>query len=124
MLKTPVRRVLLVDDDESLLNALQRALAEGGLEVVAHTSFEPARDAIRSEQFDAVLTDVRLGAFNGLQLAVVARQQHPRIPIIIFSGFDDPVLRAEAAAIGADYLVKPVSTGKIRTLLQQNERKA
>jgi two-component system response regulator YesN len=54
------------------------------------------------------LTDVRLGAFNGLQLAVVARDLHPDIRIIIYSGFDDPVLRAEAERLDATYLVKPI----------------
>ena len=54
-----------------------------------------------STAFDALITDVRLGAFNGLQLAVMARDTHPEIRVIVFSGFDDPVLRSDAEHIGA-----------------------
>jgi DNA-binding response OmpR family regulator len=108
---TPSRpiRVLVVDDDIALVEALERALTEGGFEVVAHTTFEGARHALREQNFDAMLTDVRLGAFNGLQLAVVARDSYPDMQIVVFSGFDDPVLRDEAQHINATYLVKPVT---------------
>ena len=84
-------RVLIVDDDPSLIDVLERGFSDAGLEVVAHTTFEGARQALRSDRFDALLTDVRLGAFNGLQLAVVARDTYPDIRIVVFSGFDDPV---------------------------------
>src|SRR6478735_2060952 len=101
MTDTAVKRVLIVDDDASLLEALERGLEYHGLDVVAHGTFEAARRALRTDSFDALLTDVRLGAFNGLHLAVEARNSHPDIRIVVFSGFDDPVLRSEAEHIGA-----------------------
>jgi DNA-binding response OmpR family regulator len=110
------KRVLIVDDDISLVGALERSLADSGFDVVAHTTFEGARHALRNETFDAMLTDVRLGAFNGIQLAVVARDSHPEMQIIVFSGFDDPVLRSEAEHIKATYLVKPVSGEELNRL--------
>ncbi len=111
-------RLLVVDDDLSLVAALERGLSEAGWDVVAHTTFEGARQALRSEQFDAMLTDVRLGAFNGLQLAVVARDSFPNIQIVVFSGFDDPVLQSEAEHIGATYVVKPVTAEVLTKLLK------
>lgn len=110
------KRVLIVDDDISLVGALERSLADGGFDVVAHTTFEGARHALRDQNFDAMLTDVRLGAFNGLQLAVVARDSHPNMQIVVFSGFDDPVLRSEAEHINATYLVKPVTGEELNRL--------
>jgi DNA-binding NtrC family response regulator len=118
--QTPTRtgqRVLIVDDDVSLLDAMDRALRDAGLDVTACSSFEDARLALRGRSFDALITDVRLGAFNGLQLAVMARDLHPHIRMIVFSGFDDPVLRADAEQIGADYLVKPVAAAHLVSLL-------
>ena len=109
--------MLVVDDDLSLLEALERGLSDGGIDVVAHTTFEGARNALRAEPFDALLTDVRLGAFNGIQLAVVARDTYPDMQIIVFSGFDDPVLRGEAEHIGATYLVKPVTAADLIRLV-------
>jgi len=113
MTDTAVKRVLIVDDDASLLEALERGLEYHGLDVVAHGTFEAARRALRTDSFDALLTDVRLGAFNGLHLAVDARNSQPDIRIVVFSGFDDPVLRSEAEHIGALYVVKPVTAEQL-----------
>ena len=112
-------RILIVDDDAPLLEVLQRAFQNAGAEVVAHSTFEGARRALQEGTFDALLTDVRLGAFNGLQLAVISRDAHPEIRVIVFSGFDDPVLRSEAERVGATYVVKPVTTEILLELVRR-----
>lgn len=114
-------KILLVDDDVSLLEALKMALTAQGKDVEACSTFEQGRMALREKHFDALITDVRLGAFNGLQLAVIARDEQPHIRIIVFSGFEDPVLRSEAAAVDADYVVKPVTGSELNTLLERRE---
>jgi DNA-binding NtrC family response regulator len=111
------RKLLVVDDDPSVLEAFEMALSSAGEDVDACGTYEAARAALRLDSFDVLLTDVRLGAYNGLQLAVLAREAHPHIRIIVFSAFEDPVLRAEAAAVGAVYLVKPVSSEQLSSLL-------
>jgi DNA-binding NtrC family response regulator len=110
-------RLLIVDDDTGLLEAMRRSLKESIQTVVACDSFERARQVLKDQAFDALITDVRLGAFNGLQLAVMARDMYPDMRLIVFSGFDDPVLRADAEHIGATYLVKPVVSGELLKLL-------
>jgi DNA-binding NtrC family response regulator len=114
-------RILIVDDDTGLLDAMQRSLRDSVRTVVACDSFEKARQVLKDQSFDALITDVRLGAFNGLQLAVMARDMHPNMRLVVFSGFDDPVLRADAEQIGAIYLVKPVASSEILRLLDQRE---
>jgi two-component system response regulator HydG len=109
---------LLVEDDESLLEAVTRAFREAGEDVVACTEFTEARQALRESTFDALVTDVRLGEFNGLQLAVIARDLHPQIKLIVYSGFNDPVLRAEAERLGAAYLVKPIPSTVLLDLVR------
>lgn len=103
------QRILLVDDEPGLLEALRVALERAGREVVACRTFDDAREKLLTERFDVLVTDVRLGAFNGLQLAIIARSRAADMRIIVFSGFDDPVLKEEASGLGAQYLVKPVS---------------
>lgn len=115
----PHQKILIVDDDPALLEALERAFRDAGEDVVARGSFEDARKALRTTSFDALITDVRLGAFNGLQLAVMARDAHPDIRLIVFSGFDDPVLRSDAEQIGAVYLVKPVTSSQLLEILRR-----
>lgn len=117
-------KILLVDDDVRLLEAIEMALVARGKHVEACSTFEAGRRAIRNGRFDTLITDVRLGAFNGLQLAVIARDEQPHIRIIVFSGFEDPVLRAEASAVGADYLVKPVTGAELCTVLDRDRKEA
>jgi DNA-binding response OmpR family regulator len=104
-----VASLLLVDDDLSLLGALSRFMADSGFEVVPCSTFEDAKREIATLRPDILITDVRLGAYNGLQLALLARDVRPDMRVVVFSGFDDPVLKQEARRIGATYLVKPVS---------------
>jgi FixJ family two-component response regulator len=63
-----------------------------------------------------LIADVRLGSFNGLQLIATSALH---IPVIVISGFDDVVLQAEARAMGADYLVKPVSPAALLDRIEQ-----
>ena len=116
---TSNRSILVVDDDLVLLDALEGAFKEAGdLKVAALANFEDAKRLLRSETFDVLITDVRLGAFNGLQLAVLARDFNPAIQLIVFSGFDDPVLRQDAEQLGALYLIKPVMSSHLIDLIR------
>jgi DNA-binding NtrC family response regulator len=110
--------ILVVEDDVALLEAIERTFREAGRSVVACSTFEEGRQALRAQRFAGLLTDVRLGAFNGLQLAVIARDLQPDMTLIVYSGFDDPVLRAEAERIRAVYLVKPIAAGQLLHLFK------
>ena len=109
-------RILVVDDDISYLMATRDLLECGGHEVLLASTFDEGRRALREEAPDLLIADVRLGAFNGLQLIVGSDQ---RVPSIVISGFDDAVLQADARACGADYLVKPVAASLLLCLIEQ-----
>lgn len=113
------RRVLVVDDDRNLLDGIEEALTSAGEEVVACDNFADARQALKTQRFDALLVDIRLGDFNGLQLALVGREQQPDARIVVFSGYDDPVLHAEAERIGATYVTKPVGVARLLELIRE-----
>ena len=98
-------RVLIVDDDEACLSGMKQLLEMAGHEAIVASTFEEGRRVLRSAAPDILIADVRLGSFNGLQLVATSAIH---IPVIVISGFDDVVLQAEARAMGADYLVKPV----------------
>ena len=109
-------RVLIVDDDEVYLDGMKELLEEAGYEVFLATSFEDGRQKLRDRAPDLLIIDVRLGAFNGLQL-ISTGQLH--IPAIVVTGFDDTVLRADAGGFGASYLVKPIKPSALLALIQQ-----
>jgi two-component system response regulator RegA len=113
------RHALIVDDDKSSLSGLKRMMEHWGWTVTACPSFEEGRTAIAEPGTPAALVvDVRLGEYNGLQLILLAKQNHPNLRVVAVSGFDDPVLRAEAAGIGATYLTKPIDLNKLREYLE------
>lgn len=118
--QAPRRRILVVDDDAPLLDAIERAFTEAGEQISVRASFEDARQLLKRQSFDVLITDVRLGAFNGLQLAVLARDLNPNIQLIVFSGFDDPVLRHDAEELGAVYLVKPVTSSSLIQMIREH----
>jgi DNA-binding NtrC family response regulator len=98
-------RVLIVDDDGATRRGLVQLLAQAGYDATAVGTFDEARRIIGATPPDLLITDIRLEAYNGLQLIL----NSPRpIPTIVITGFADPVLEAEARRGGAAYLVKPV----------------
>ncbi len=100
------RCVLIVDDDEACLSGLKQLIENVGHEVLIANTFEEGRRLLKTAAPDLLIADVRLGSFNGLQLIAT---NELNIPVIVISGFDDVVLQAEARAMGAEYLVKPIS---------------
>src|SRR5512139_2099498 len=100
-------RVLVVDDEPDVLNTLLRFLAFGSYESVGLTQFEEAKAHIDSAAPDILITDVRLGAYNGLHLALHMRNVRPDAVVVVLSAWDDPALRHEATTMGAHYHTKP-----------------
>jgi DNA-binding response OmpR family regulator len=106
---SPARRILVVDDEPEVLQTIGALLAHPGHQVVMLSEFHEARHYIDTTPPDALVTDVRLGAFNGLQLALHMRAANPAGPILVLSAYDDPTIRQEAANLGARFRCKPVS---------------
>jgi DNA-binding response OmpR family regulator len=99
-------RVLVVDDDAATRVGLAELLTGAGYETCGAATFEEAQRVLRTDPPDLLIADVRLGAFNGLQLLVASPR---RIPAIIITGFADPVLESDARQHGAEYILKPIS---------------
>jgi DNA-binding NtrC family response regulator len=102
------KRILVVDDDAQVLKFLVAALNGAGYETAAFKRFEDARAHLAACRPDLLLTDIRLGEFNGLQLALLLRDKYPDVPAFVLTGYEDPTLRSEAASLGVEYLMKPL----------------
>jgi two-component system response regulator RegA len=107
------RRALVVDDDQKVLGMLTRWLRDAGYDVESASTLTDARARIEQDAPDALVVDVRLREFNGIQLAVRARATSPTMRIVVVSGYDDPVLRREAMACDAAFLAKPLTRGDL-----------
>jgi DNA-binding NtrC family response regulator len=104
-----LKRIFVVDDDRQVLRYLTELLQESGYDTVSCERFLDAKGMLATSRPDLLLTDLRLGAYNGLQLAIFARERHPGLPVVVLTGYEDPTLREEATRAGASFLVKPVT---------------
>jgi DNA-binding response OmpR family regulator len=110
--------VLIVDDDPQILSLANRYLTHAGFDVAISDDFLQAMFQLRAHRPSVLIVDVRLGDRNGLQLAIIARQQWPDVPIVTISGWDDPVLKREAAACQTVFLTKPFGQSQLVTAIQ------
>jgi DNA-binding NtrC family response regulator len=110
------QKVLVVDDDYSTRDLLTTILTTAGYEAVSVGTLNGAFQMITEDEPDAVIADVRLEGYNGLQLAALT----PRpIPIIMVTGYSDPALEQQARQMGADYLLKPVQPQTLLDVLRR-----
>ena len=107
-------RVLLVDDDAAYLHACTTVLTRGGHDVVPCEDFHEARRRLEQERFDALIADVRLGAYNGLHLITIAAPSMIRIAL---SAVPDSVIHRDAEQAGARFMVKPSDCASVSRLL-------
>jgi DNA-binding NtrC family response regulator len=112
------KHVLIVDDDRAVLGLVEQWLTSAGYSVVACDRFETAKQQLADATPDVLLTDVRLGAFNGLQLVILAKEMGPHTAVVM-SAFDDPMLRKDANLCGAGYLAKPFTREQVLAALEE-----
>jgi two-component system alkaline phosphatase synthesis response regulator PhoP len=104
------RRLLLVEDDPTLRQALAFNLTREGYEVSTAADGELALEAARSERLDLVLLDVMLPGMSGVEVLRVLRREGVTTPVIILSAKGDEIDRVVGLKIGADdYVAKPFS---------------
>jgi DNA-binding response OmpR family regulator len=113
-----MKLALVVDDDALVLALTGRWLLEAGYDVVTASDFPDARAKIQRRKPELVVTDIRLGDFNGIQLGLLAREARAGVHLVIITGWDDPVLRQDAAQLGATYLQKPFLAGDLLAAIQ------
>ena len=107
-------RVLIVEDDAGIREGLAELLESAGYEAIAVDRFEFAQRLLRTNPPDVLITDIRLGEYNGLHLIITAESF---VPAIVISGFTDPVLQSEAEQLGATYLTKPFTPSVVLELV-------
>jgi signal transduction histidine kinase len=102
------KKILIVDDEESIRNLLQLTLAEEGYEVQTATNGEEGVEKIKSEFFDVLLTDIKMPIMDGIELLKIARIFNPEIVAILITGFPSiETVREAHKVLAFDYIVKP-----------------
>ena len=114
-------RILLVDDEPAILFGFSKFLSQVGYDVKESSCLSEAKEALRSEEFNAVILDLMLPDGNGIDWIPDLRATVPDIAIIVVTGGGDIPVAVEAMRRGADnFLTKPINMVDIDVFLRKS----
>ncbi len=113
-------RLLLVDDEEMALMNLERILSKQGYEIVAAESGSRALELLHADQFDVVLTDLRMEKVDGMKILEESRRMNPELEVIMITGYATVDSAIEAMKKGAyHYISKPYRIDAVRKVVSE-----
>ena len=111
-------KVLVVDDERSILSLLRDALGQWGYQVASFASAGEALQALRSELFAVALIDIHMPDMGGLELLREIKKHDEAIEVVMMTGYPTIASAVEALKEGAyDYLSKPLLLDELRHLM-------
>ena len=114
------KRILVVDDDESLRWVTQVQLQQNGYQVNAAADADQALAMIREALPDLVITDLKMPGISGLDLLKKIRTEYPEVMVIMVTAFGTVETAVEAMKAGAyDYITKPVNMEELRLMVSR-----
>ena len=112
------KRILVVDDDESLRWVTQAQLQQTGYQVDAAANGKEALEKIQETPPDLVITDLMMPGMTGVELLRNIRADSPEIIVILVTAFGTVENAVEAIKAGAyDYITKPVNMEELRLIV-------
>jgi two-component system, OmpR family, response regulator MprA len=112
-------KVLVVDDDRALREALRRALVLGGYDIALAEGGQQGLSQVALESPDAVVLDLGMPDIDGLEVCRRLRESGNRLPILMLTARDAVADRIDGLDAGADdYLVKPFDVGELKARLR------
>lgn len=107
-------RILLVDDEQSILSVLSALLKTENFQVVPCNNGERAKELIVAEEFDLVISDIRMTPVDGIQILKHAHQERPALAVIMLTAYGSVETAIEALKLGAfDYVTKPFKVDEL-----------
>jgi DNA-binding NtrC family response regulator len=111
-------RILVVDDESIVCERLEPALEKIGFYVETHTESQKAIDRLAEENFDIVVTDIKMKGPDGLDILHFVKQQSPATHVVIITGFATVDSAKAAMKSGAvDFIAKPFKIRQLRDLI-------
>lgn len=113
-------RILLVDDEASILSVLSTLLKAEGHEVIPVLGGEKAQDTIRTQDFDLMISDIRMSPVDGMQLLKLIHREKPAVAVIMITAYGSVETAVEAMKEGAfDYVTKPFKVDELLITVQR-----
>ncbi len=115
-----IKRIMLVEDEDSVRLTLAANLELDGFEVVEAESAEEALTLLKEHKVDVVLSDIRMPGISGVELFREIRRQHAGLPVILMTAFTTEEFVDQAIEEGVfTVLSKPVNLGKLAGTLER-----
>ncbi|MFA4998445.1 MAG: response regulator [Candidatus Paceibacterota bacterium] len=120
-------KILIIEDEKLLSEMYEEKFSQSGFSVMVAHSAEEGFESLKEYKPDLILLDILLPQENGIQFLKRAKDvsEISKIPVIVFSNYDDPETKKKASDLGArDYLIKTNFTpseivGKIKDFLKR-----
>lgn len=112
-------KILIVDDELSICDALRIFLTRKGYSVSTVCSGEAALEKIKREDFHFMLLDMKMPGISGLELLMILKESKEKLPIIIMiTAVKDDIVGKRCIELGAtDYITKPLSLDYLEKVL-------
>lgn len=114
-------RVLVIDDDKLLAETIAESLERRGHACTVATMGKAGAAKLDQEEFDVVLTDLKMADLDGLAVVEKCRRVQPDAEIFVITGFGDVKTAVEAMKLGAShYLQKPIDLAELRAVVDKS----
>ena len=115
----PSYRLLIIDDDQSILKLLKNYLTENSYDVVCVTNSLDGLKQIESKKkkFDLIITDLVMPEISGIGLISILKKEHPQIPIIAITGKGEEPEKLSMEAKADGILQKPFELAALEKLI-------
>ena len=121
-LPTGNERVMIVDDERSVLESTQFMLQQLGYRVTSCGSANEALTCFASnpKDYDIVISDMTMPRTSGIELLRLVREQRPEIPVVLMTGFAGLLNEEELTRVGIEhFVIKPVSAQELGSTIRQ-----
>src|SRR6516162_9451736 len=113
-------RVLVIDDESFHAETVAESLERVGYDCTLATSGAAGAKKIAEEEFDVILTDLKMADLDGLAILRKARTDQPNASVVVITGHGDVKTAVEAMTQGAaNFLQKPVNLGELRGMVDK-----
>ena len=113
-------KILIVDDEKIALKNLEHVMKKEGYDVIGTQSGQNALKLLEEQQFDAVLTDLRMEKVDGMQILKRCRGLYPDTEIIMITGYATLQSAVDAMKHGAFYYIaKPFKLDEVRKVVKE-----
>ena len=113
-------RLLIVEDEDTLCESLQRVFIRDGYDVDIADSAESAFKLLEHRSYDLIITDIILPGISGIELLTMYRKTNPEQKVIVITAYASLITAVESLKAGArDFIIKPLMHDEMKKAVRK-----